>query len=355
MRALIVKTSALGDVVQTFPVVDYLKNRQHIAHVGWVVEKAAAPLVHAHPLVDTVIEIDSASVRALFPRFEMFREWNRQKSHIQAQCWDLVFDLQANIKSGIATWASRSPCKVGFGRKSVAEGPNILATKERFDPPPGHSIREDYLHIVQHHFGDSSPFEMAPIELRLTGAQERILAAEVARWPTSTPVWFVAVGSTWPNKMCRTQTLIDLLRLVKGKYAQYFIFIAGNGEELREVGALAQEFSKSSHVLYRPDLPLLQRAMHHAHAVLAVDSIILHLGATTPTPTFGLFGPSNGAKYAPQGRHHGFFQGNCPSGTLFEKRCPFLRTCSSGRCLKSARAEEIFESIEQWQMKMRLS
>ena len=55
---------------------------------------------------------------------------------------------------------------------------------------------------------------------------------------------------------------------------------------------LAQEFPRSSHVLYRPELPFIQRAMNQAHAVLAVDSIILHLGATTQTPTFGFFGPS---------------------------------------------------------------
>ena len=166
MHALIVRTSALGDVVHTFPVVEYLKLRQHVDHVGWVVEKKASPLVYAHPLVDTVIEIDSASIRSLFPSFEMIREWKRQRSRVKEGWWDYVFDLQANIKSGLATWSARSPIKVGYGRKTAAEWPNILATSERFDPPQGLSIREEYLHIVQRYFQDSSSFETGPIELR---------------------------------------------------------------------------------------------------------------------------------------------------------------------------------------------
>ena len=317
MRALIVKTSSLGDVVHTFPVVEYLKSRQHVDHVGWVVENKAASLVHAHPLVDTVIEIDSGTLRSLFPRFDMIREWNRQRKSVKESCWDCVFDLQANIKSGLATWSARSPIKVGYGRKTAAEWPNIVATSERVDPPSGLSIREEYLYVVQRHFHDSTPFEPGSVELRLSESQERSLAIEISRWPTSTPVWFVSVGSTWPNKMCRTQSLLDVLRLCKEKYSPYFLFIAGNGVELREAGTLAQEFPHSSHVLYRPELPFLQRAMNHAQAVLAVDSIILHLASTTQAPTFGFFGPSSAEKYAPKGRHHGFFQSICPSDALF--------------------------------------
>lgn len=352
MRALIVKTSALGDVVQTFPVVEYLKKRQQVAHIGWVVEKKASSLVYAHPLVDTVIEIDTPLIRALFPRFEMVREWRRQKEQIQEMAWDLVFDLQANIKSGIATWSSRSPVKVGYGRQTAAEWPNILATSERVNPPSGLSMRDEYLYIVQSHFKDTSSFEASPIELRLTESQERALAIEVSRWPTSRPVWFIAGGSAWPNKRCRIETLLDLLRLIRDKYNPYFIFIAGNGEELREVGILAQEFRNASHVLYRPDLPLLQRAMNKANAIIAVDSLILHLGSTTKTPTFGLFGPSSGEKFAPTGKFQWYFQSTCPLGTLFEKRCPLLRTCASGQCLKGARVEEMFDAVTFWQEKL---
>ena len=349
MRALIVKTSALGDVVQAFPVVEYLKARQGIGHIGWVVEARAASLVHAHPLVDTVIEIDSTKLREMFPRFAVLGEWRRQRQAICQQTWDVVFDLQGNCKSGCVTWSVRSPIKVGYGRKSVAESPNLLATTQRMNPPSGLSSRQEYLSMVQHHFGDTAAFEALPVELCLTEVQKKALSAEEARWPQTAPLWFVAVGSTWPNKMCRTATVIDVLRFVRDNYGAYFIFVAGNEDELREVGTLAQEFPHSSHVLYRPELPLLQRAIHKGHAAISVDSIILHLAATTRTPTFGFFGPSSALKYAPSGPRHGFFQSSCPLHQTFERRCPHLRSCQAGRCLKEAEVKGICGAIELWQ------
>ena len=349
MRALIVKTSSLGDVVQAFPVVEYLKTRQAVERIGWVVEPGAASLVRAHPLVDDVIEIDSLALWNLFPWRGVVKEWKRQRAALRKKRWAFLFDLQGNIKSGLVTLSARSGVKVGYGRTTVAEWPNILTTARHMNPPAGLSIREEYLYIVKSYFGDRRPFEASSVELRLSEPQQRAFIAEKTRWPVLTPVWVVAVGSAWPNKMCRTSTFAEVLRLVRDAYGPYFIFVAGTGEELREVGALAQDFSHSSHVLYRPDLPLLQRMMGSATAVLAVDSLILHLASTTATPTFGFFGPSLASKYAPSGARHGFFQGHCPQDAFFEKRCSLLRTCETGFCLKGAEADEMFVAIEQWQ------
>ena len=97
MRALIVKTSSLGDVLHTFGVVEYLK-RQGVETVGWAVEKKAAPLIHAHPNVDTVIEIDSASLRSLFPRPSFVREFFRQR----LEAFLFVDDVSRIAAAGLA-------------------------------------------------------------------------------------------------------------------------------------------------------------------------------------------------------------------------------------------------------------
>ena len=359
MRALIVKTSALGDVVQTFPVVEYLKTVQGVDQVGWVVEAAAAPLVRAHPLVDTVIEIDTRAIRAAFPSTDFFREIRRQRALIREQSWDVLFDLQGNSKSGAVTLVARAKTKVGYARRTAPEWPNVFATNKRYDPQAGLSAREASLAIVKKYFQDDRPFVSQGVELRLTEAQEKILSNELSRWPKSTPetpaktspVWIIAGGSAWPNKMCRAETMVQVLRYIREAYGPYFIFVAGTGEELRTVGFLAEEFVQSSHVLYRPDLPVLQRMLGHAAAVLAVDSLILHLAGTTKTPLFGFFGPSHAHRYAPPGSGH--FQGKCPRNTSFEQRCPHLRTCESGGCLKDVDVDELTRAIRHWQEGLR--
>ena len=347
MHALIVKTSAIGDVVQTFPVVEYLKTVQGVARIGWVVEKAAASLVRAHPLVDTTIEIDTRAIRSFFPTADFFREIRRQRALIREEAWDMLFDLQGNMKSGAATWFARAEAKVGYGVRSAPEWPNVLVTNKRFDPEPDLPIRESYLSVVKEAFADERPFVPKGVELRLTEAEKKTFAHELARWPVSTPVWIVAGGSAWPNKMCRAETMAQVLRYLKDAYGPYFIFVAGTGEELRTAGFLAKEFLQSSHVLFRPDLPVLQRIIGRATAVLAVDSLILHLAGTTPTPMFGFFGPSHAYRYAPPGSGH--FQGRCPKNVPFEHRCPHLRTCESGACLKEVDVDDLIRAIRHWQ------
>ena len=351
MRVLIVKTSALGDVVQTFPVAEYLKTVQGVDQVGWVAEMSAAPLVRANPFVDSVVEIDTHAIREVFPHFETLKEVRRQRALVREESWDLLFDLQGNIKSGCVTWFARAVAKVGYGLRSTSEWPNVFATNQRFDPPPGLPVRESYLTLVKNYFHDLRPFEASGIDLHLTEAQEKALSHERARWPATAPVWIIAGGSAWPNKMCRAETMAHVLRYIRETYGAYFIFVAGTGEELRTAGFLAGEFLQSSHVLFRPDLPVLQQMMGHAAAVLAVDSLILHLAGTTATPTFGLFGPSHAHRYAPPGSGH--FQGQCPRNVSFHHRCPHLRTCESGACLKEADVDELIRAIRHWQEDVR--
>lgn len=348
MRALIVKTSALGDIVQTYPVADYLKTRQQVTHLGWVVESKFASLVKAHPLVDTVIEIDSRLFRSPLAPWSFLREFFDQRKKMQERSWDVVFDLQANCKSGLYTFLANCPEKIGYGKESVAEWPNLLVTNNRKSPPKTLSRRDEYLWLVKNYYQDEAFFESSSFPLILKPHEERMLAQELARWPVQKDVWMIASGSNWPNKMCRTESLKKVLLMVREKYSPYFVFTAGNAEELKQVGLLAEGFSDASHVIYRPELPVLQHVMARAKAVIAVDSLLLHLAATTKTPTFGFFGPSLGKKYAPSGIKNEYFQAACPFDIQFEKRCPFIRTCKEGACLKEADPARIFEALISW-------
>ena len=348
MRALIVKTSSLGDIVQTYPVVEYLKSNQHVDHVGWAVEERLSPLVRSHPLVDEVIGINTSFLRKVSSPWNFLRLLVGERKKFSSDSWDVVFDLQGNCKSALYTWFASSSCKIGYGRKTAPEWPNVLATTHRINPPSGGSMRDEYLWMVKKYFNDERFFEPSNISLNLTSAQQVLFAQEMARWPIGKDVWMLVVGSRWPNKMCLSDSFKRVLSLVREKYHPYFIFVAGNGDELREVGVLAEHFCADSHVIYQPELPVLQRVMGQARAVVSVDSFLLHFAATTGVPTFGIFGPSLGKKYAPSGNRDEFFQGKCPYDIQFEKRCPFLRTCHDGACLKNVDPSRIFKRIDTW-------
>ena len=85
---LIVKTSALGDVVHTLPVLHYLRARFPKARIDWVVEKGSVDFLSAQPFLDRAIGVDTKAWRrgnsgrrcALF--FALLREKSMMRSSI---------------------------------------------------------------------------------------------------------------------------------------------------------------------------------------------------------------------------------------------------------------------------------
>ena len=65
MRIVLVRLSALGDVVHTWPLASALATARPPVHLTWVVEEPLRILVEGHPAVDSVVEDDVIDLYAL--------------------------------------------------------------------------------------------------------------------------------------------------------------------------------------------------------------------------------------------------------------------------------------------------
>lgn len=333
MRILIVKTSALGDIIHAFPTLDYLRKRFPDAVIDWVVEAPYAELLQAHPDIDHVITVDTKAWRRALLAPVTWQKIGYSKALLQQQPYDLVIDLQGNVKSGIITFLTKSSIKIGFGKSSAPEQINCLCTTHRYDPPSGRNIREDYLSLVHQHFHDTTPFTSSPVQLKASLSQLPPL-------PSGRTV-MVCPGSAWKNKQLLPETLQRLLERMNASSSCSFVFVWGNDHERAWCESLHRHFLKNSLILDRQPLPQLQAIMSKMDLVIAVDSLPLHLAGTTGVPTYSIFGPSLAVKYAPMGVQHHTFQGDCPYGRTFEKRCPILRTCPTGACMHDIPSDKL--------------
>lgn len=344
MRALIVKTSSLGDIVHTFPTISYLKSKK--ITIDWVVEHCNAELCTAHPDIDKVLCIDSKKWRAspLRHRKEIWQFIAR----LTSTHYDVIFDLQGNSKSGLITYLAKAPHKVGFQRASVAEWPNLLATNRKIETFSEKNIREELLFLVKSYFNDQAPFDDPGVLLHICseqrGAIETITAHPLVKHRAKI---LVCPGSIWKNKRLPTPTLLELLKQIQHAFDCSFLFSWGSEQER----TLAEELAKSiaySIELPKLSLPALQHLMHQVDLVVAMDSLPLHLAGSVKTPTWGLFGPSSALKYNPIGPSHLFFQGKCPYSRTFTKRCAILRSCPTGACLREQQPKQLFTLFEKW-------
>lgn len=333
MHYLIVKTSAFGDIVQSYAVLEYLKERDPNCQIDWVVERRMADIVSNHPLVDRTILIDTHAWRKNLKN--SLSDMKSAISNIRETRYDALFDLQSNVKSSLITLFAHAKDKVGFGFKTAHESMSSLVLSKKYNPPKGLNIREEYLYIVQSYFSD------------FTAVQPKTLLKVEKTLSIPSANWMVCPGSNWKNKQLTLETLTSFLEKCKVQYRPTYLFLCGSDDEKRVATLLMEKFP-GSELLFRPNLAELQNIMASMQIVISMDSLPLHFAATANVPTFSFFGPSSARKYAPHGALHGTFQGSCPYGETFEKRCTKLRTCPTGACLRSADSERLFQQFAGW-------
>lgn len=313
MKILIVKTSSLGDIIHVFPFLSVLRNRYPDAQIDWLVEKPFAPLLLSSPAISNVLTIATKKWRKKWS----WKEFRAAIKKLRSSQYDAVYDLQGNTKSALFTFLARSPAKYGFGSASVAEWPNLWVTNRKINPPVGRNIRDDYLSFLN--------------ETQSPVAGRQSLGDCV----------MVCPGSNWRNKQLPIATLVEFLKLLQPHLNCCYLFMWGNEEEKQTAQYLQKQFPSSS-VGDKLSFSDLKSLMEQMRLVVAMDSLPLHLAGTTSTPTFAIFGPSSALKYNPTGKQNIAVQGVCPYGQTFEKRCPILRTCPTGSCIRDLSAEELF-------------
>lgn len=333
MKILIVKTSSLGDIIQSFAVVEYLKRRFPEAEIDWVVENEYLTLIQAHPHLRKAISFGSRDWRKTFWPWGGIQKFI---ADLRKESYDLLFDLQGNTKSAFITKLARADKKIGFGKKSVAEWPNQWVTDRGVEVDRTLPIQQRYLQVVQTYLGDTQLFIPQGVALRLSPEEQKQLSSFCF---SHRPKIMVACGSRWANKRLSEKTLSEFLSRFEAENP-YFYFIYGNAGEKKA----AEEFHALfplSQTVGTPSIALWQGLMREMDLVIAVDSAALALCGTTSTPSISFFGPTRSGVYKPLGDHHVAWQGACPYKVAFEARCPRLRTCKTGACLKNAAATEL--------------
>lgn len=344
-RFLIVKTSSIGDVIQSFHLIPYLKKRFPGCEIDWVVEKGIAPLLHSHPDLSRVIEVDTKIWRKnLMKHWRPIRQFAKT---LRQKKYDALFDLQGNTKSAVVTALARAGKKVGYSWRSLPEKTNFFVTNVHYSCQEGMSVRRKYLHLLLEYFGDEEPQIEMELQLNL-GPEERSQLNRLLQLGFEKPRIMICFGSYWKNKRLTEEALFAFLKKIHEKLSPTFFFVWGNDREKEVADRLEREFAHSSHTIGGMSLPLWQRFMNEVEGVIAMDSASLHLCATTTTPSFSLFGPSSSKVYKPTGAQHYAFQGSCPYGVSFEKRCPHLRSCHTGACLREVSPDTLFSHFERF-------
>src|SRR5574337_448631 len=128
-RILVVRTSAIGDIVFASPIAGALKAAWPDAHIAWLAEPGLGPLVAPDPAVDEVLAWPKAEWLRLWQERRFLTLWRavrRFRRELRERRFDVAIDLQGLLKSGLVTWLSGAPRRIGLGSR---EGSHLLMTE----------------------------------------------------------------------------------------------------------------------------------------------------------------------------------------------------------------------------------
>jgi len=277
MKLLIVKPTALGDVAHALQAVPQLKSSGKVDHLGWVVDEDYAPLLRLFPEIDEIIPFPRRKWKKRFSLPDIWR-WGRA---LRARGYDTVLDLQGLARSGLMTWASGAPRRIGL--KSAREGAGLAYT-EIVDDWQTHAI-DRYRAACDHVAGKLDAPDLPgrrgegvmPLPLGLKAGEYTVLHP-YSLWETK--LW------PWCNYQLLVEALPDETFVVIGK-GEIFPISGPNVIDLRN---------------RTESLTSLLALLSQARLLISTDSGPAHIATALGCPVICIFGATDPCKTGPKGR-----------------------------------------------------
>jgi heptosyltransferase-1 len=124
-RILVMRLGAIGDCLRVLPAVARLRKARPDAEIGWAVEHWVLPALKGNPLVDRFHVLDRRELKAGASR--ALAEIRRFTREVKAHDYEVLLEFHGRLKSGLLSWLSGVPVRIGYARGQESEG-NFLFT-----------------------------------------------------------------------------------------------------------------------------------------------------------------------------------------------------------------------------------
>lgn len=340
---LLIRTSAIGDVLHVLPALEALRLQFPAARFSWFVEPLGGSVLEGHPHIDDLIVFDRKRwTRNLLSPTRFWgsvRDFSGLVARMRRSKFDLVIDFQNNFRSGLAVACSGARWRVSFHPQDCREFGGWLFANLRAPPGPLSRPRVlKNLHLVRYlGWTGDVPEAVVPVPEEQREWARRFVDDLPGEGPLVTVHPAVSAWGfikQWPVR--HYNVLLD--RLTRERKVRVVV-TWGPGEE-----AIAREVARGTAAVVAPATnPLLRLAalLAESQLVLAADTGCLHLAAALGKPLVGLYGPKGTQTYAPYPLRGRLVQSNVPCSPCR------LRLCSHRICMDDISPLRVLESIDE--------
>ncbi len=329
-RFLIVRTSAMGDIVHALPVLAALRRAHPGARIAWVVESVFAPLLEGHPDLDEVIPVALRTWRKEVFSAEAWRSVARFSEAIRSFSPDVVLDLMGTHKSGI------------LGAWTLADRRLGLARGDRREPSSAIWL-SDTVPALGPHAVDRMLSVLSGIGLDADGGSVDFAGKSLPGDPwhggprTGESFALLHPETAWRNKNYPRKAWSRVLRLLKER-AGIDTWVAWGPDERGAAEEIART-SGSRALEHLSTLPQLTALSREARIVIGGDTGPVHLAHALGTPVVCVMGPTDPNRNGPYGSPE--------RAVVHRLPCSFChqRLDSAKACLLNIEPEKIVERM----------
>ena len=332
-RILLIKPSAIGDVVHALPVLNLLRKKWPASKISWLVTPACADLIQGHSQLDDVILFERKRLAHAWKNSGAAKALHRFSRNLREREFDLVIDLQGLLRSGWLAWQTRAATRIGF-RNARELGWIFYTHRVPIDTLDQHAV-DRYLAIAA-----ALGCEKEPVEFHFaTTDEDRAAVAQLI--PTGHRFAVLLPGTNWLTKRWPIEHFAACVEPLKLRFGLETV-VAGSPAD-SPLGAKIAGLNLCGKTTLRQLVALLERA----ELVIANDSGPMHIAAALGKPLITPYGPTNPIRTGPYRRMDTVIRVDIPCSPCYSRRC------SHQSCLQWLQPESVLQKAAEQLVQVR--
>jgi heptosyltransferase-1 len=321
---LIIKPSAIGDIVHALPILNLLRRRWSRSRISWLVTPACSGLLVGHPQLDEVIPFERNLYSSSWRSIETAKKLAAFSTSLRNRKFDLVIDLQGLFRSGLLTIQTGAPVRVGsvtareFGWMFCTH----LAPGEWQN---NHAVNR-YLDVAEFLGLGRSPVEFIfPTDDTDREVVRNLLCDEE-------PFAVLLPATHWQTKRWPIEHFAGLVEPLRARFG-FKTVVSGGAADV----SLAAAIPGALNLAGKTNLRQLVALMERASLVIANDTGGMHIASALNRPLVTLFGPTSPIQTGPYNRLDTVVRVDIPCSPCFS------RSCSHQSCMKQLTIEPVLQ------------
>jgi len=328
MRVLIVKISALGDIIHALPVLDFLHRAAPGIEIDWVVEERFADILAGNPLIRQLFTLDTIKWRKNLISRSTWREISALKANLAANRYNIVFDLQGDLKSGLVAKYTGCSRRYGFDADTVKETANLRFTTNQV-PFRRQDIHETdrLLRVVSVPFGKDYSGMKFSVDVAINAEEEQ--AAELFFSTLLDGLVFMFHPAAAAETMEWSENgWIELGKTFTEMYPDATIIISWSDARERVLSEnIARGVGWHVKLMQQQSLKSFAAILKKVDLIIGGDCAPVHIAAAVGTPSVSFYRSTDGKRNGPRGEIHRIVQSQFSCTKCLKQACDKNVSC----------------------------